>query len=168
MLIILEINSFSLKAFFQRFYIFDALFDVILENILHVFDFYHKLLKDPNRIEVLGDGNQTKSYMHVSDCIDGILLGIEKASAPVNIFNLGVDGIIKVRESLALIVGQLGLSPEIIYTGGIRGWVGDSPLIHLDCARIRALGWQPRMPIDDGVLCTLAWLKANSWVFEGR
>jgi len=133
----------------------------------HIFDFYRKLLADPDRIEVLGDGDQTKSYMYIGDCIDGMLLGIEKASAPVNIFNLGTDATIKVRNSLGLIVDTLGLSPEVVYTGGKRGWVGDSPLIHLDCSRIGALGWQPRMSIDEGVVCTLDWLRANPWVFEG-
>jgi UDP-glucose 4-epimerase len=63
---------------------------------------------------------------------------------------------------------MLGLSPEVVYTGGTRGWVGDSPFIHLDCSRIGALGWQPRMSIDEGVVCTLDWLRANPWVFEGR
>ncbi|MBT3793194.1 MAG: NAD-dependent epimerase/dehydratase family protein [Rhodospirillales bacterium] len=134
----------------------------------HVFDFYRKLQTDPNRIEVLGDGNQQKSYMYIGDCLDGILLGVEKGTAPVNIFNLGLDDTIKVHDSLALIVDRLGLSPKVDYTGGKRGWVGDSPLIHLDCTRIRKLGWKPARSIDQGVLCTLDWLRDNPWVFEGR
>jgi UDP-glucose 4-epimerase len=134
----------------------------------HVFDFYKKLQADPTRIEVLGDGNQEKSYMYVGDCLDGILTGLEKGTAPVNIFNLGQDATIKVRDSLALIIDRLGLSPVVDYTGGKRGWVGDSPLIHLDCTRIRELGWKPSLSIDQGVLCTLDWLRDNPWVFEGR
>jgi UDP-glucose 4-epimerase len=69
---------------------------------------------------------------------------------------------------LALIIDRLGLSPVVDYTGGKRGWVGDSPLIHLDCTRIRELGWKPSLSIDQGVLCTLDWLRDNPWVFEGR
>ena len=134
----------------------------------HVFDFYRKLRADPSRIDVLGNGEQTKSYMYVGDCIDGMLLGIEKGTAPVNVFNLGTDSTIQVKDSLMLILGRLGLSPEVHYAGGSRGWIGDSPMIHLDCARIRGLGWEPRVSIGDGVLLTLDWLVANPWVFEAR
>ena len=62
----------------------------------HIYDFYRKLQNDPTRLEVLGDGYQTKSYMYVQDCIDAMLLATAKASAPVNIFNLGFDGTIRV------------------------------------------------------------------------
>jgi UDP-glucose 4-epimerase len=132
----------------------------------HVFDFYRKLMANPSGIEVLGDGGQTKSYMYVGDCIDGLLLGIERSRAKVNIFNLGSDETIKIDDSLALIVKRLGLAPAIRHTGGTRGWVGDSPLIHLDCARIRALGWRPRVSIGEGILRTLEWLIANRWVYS--
>ena len=134
----------------------------------HVIDFYRKLRADPAKIEVLGDGNQTKSYMYVGDCIDGMLLGIAKASEPVNMLNLGTDATIQVRDSLALILGRLGIAPEITYAGGSRGWVGDSPFIHLDCSRIRGHGWQPKLSIDDGILRTLDWLVGNQWVFGER
>lgn len=132
----------------------------------HVFDFYRRLQADPTRIEVLGDGLQTKSYMYVQDCIDAMLLAIERAAQPVNIFNLGIDGTIQVRDSLALIAERLGLRPEVIYRGGKRGWIGDSPLIHLDCARIRALGWEPKLTIAEGVVKTLEWLMDNRWVYQ--
>jgi UDP-glucose 4-epimerase len=131
----------------------------------HVFDFYGKLAADPTRIDVLGNGAQTKSYMYVGDCIDGLLLGTERARAKVNIFNLGSDETIQIDRSLALIAGHLGLAPAVSHAGGERGWVGDSPLIHLDCSRIRALGWQPRVSIADGVLATLDWLVENRWVY---
>lgn len=134
----------------------------------HVFDFYRKLRLDPSRIDVLGDGAQTKSYMYVGDCVDGILLGIEKAPAKINVFNLGTDETIRVKDSLALIIRRLGLAPELCYSGGTRGWVGDSPMIHLDCSRIRALGWRPQVTIADGVLLTLEWLMANPWVYVAQ
>jgi UDP-glucose 4-epimerase len=131
----------------------------------HVFDFYKKLLADPSGIDVLGNGKQTKSYMYVGDCIDGLLAGIEHGHAKVNVFNLGTDETIRVEQSLGLIAGRLGLSPTRRYTGGERGWVGDSPFIHLDCSRIRALGWRPQVSIADGVVRTLEWLMANHWVY---
>lgn len=133
----------------------------------HVFDFFRKLRNNPHAIELLGDGCQTKSYMYVGDCISGMLSGLERQSAKVNIFNLGTDETIRVKDSLALIVGRLGLSPEVRYTGGQRGWVGDSPMIHLDCSRLRALGWAPVLPIQTSVLRTLEWLVENTWVYEG-
>ena len=60
------------------------------------------------------------------------------------------------------------MSPRIEYTGGVRGWIGDSPLIHLDCSRLRALGWRPRLTIAEAVGRTLEWLDANAWVFGAR
>ncbi len=131
----------------------------------HVFDFYRKLRADPHRIRVLGDGNQTKSYMHIGDCLDGMQVGVARGDARVNIFNLGADETIRVRDSLATITARLGVTPEVDYAGGMRGWIGDSPLIHLDCARIRALGWQPSLTIREGIHRTLDWLEANSWVY---
>jgi UDP-glucose 4-epimerase len=63
---------------------------------------------------------------------------------------------------------HLGLTPRIEYTGGTRGWIGDSPLIHLDCSRLRALGWRPRLTIAEAVTRTLDWFDANDWVFAAR
>jgi UDP-glucose 4-epimerase len=134
----------------------------------HVYDFYRKLRDEPRRIDVLGDGNQTKSYMHISDCIAGMLAGLAKGSDKVNIFNLGTDETIRVKDSLALICRRLGLDPQVCYAGGTRGWVGDSPLIHLDCSRLRRLGWKPEVSIRDGILRTLEWLIDNQWVYVAK
>jgi UDP-glucose 4-epimerase len=134
----------------------------------HIFDFYRRLMADPTQLQVRGNGQQTKSYMHVGDCIDGMLAGIAKGDAKVNVFNLGTDATLRVTESIAIICERLGLKPDLRFSGGERGWVGDSPFIHLDTSRIQACGWQPRLSIRDGVLRTLEWLMANEWVFEGR
>ncbi len=134
----------------------------------HVFDFYQKLRKDPTRLEVLGNGLQRKSYMHVQDCIDGMFLAIERADESINIFNLGIDGYCKVNDSIGWICKALEISPRLEYSGGERGWVGDNPFIHLDVGRISALGWKPRLSIEGGILSTLNWLKANDWVFQKR
>jgi UDP-glucose 4-epimerase len=127
----------------------------------HVFDFYKQLLDHPDRLRVLGDGSQRKSYLEVGDCIDALLLALEKAAARFQIFNLGTNEYCTVNESAGWICGRLGLKPEIEYTGGARGWVGDNPFIFLDCSRIRALGWRPRMTIREGVLETVKYLEAN-------
>ncbi len=134
----------------------------------HVFDFYKKLLADPNHIEVLGNGRQRKSYLYVQDCIDAMLTVIEQAREPINIFNLGTDEYCTVDDSLGWICAHLGLNPERRYTGGERGWVGDSPFIFLDTAKVRALGWRPKLSIREGVIRTLDYLRANPWVLERR
>jgi UDP-glucose 4-epimerase len=134
----------------------------------HVFDFYQKLLKDPAKLEVLGNGKQRKSYLYIQDCIDAILLAIEHAADRINIFNLGQDEYCEVDQSIGWICQRLQLSPELNYTGGERGWIGDNPFIFLDCSRIRALGWEPRVSIQDGVVTTLEYLIANPWVIEAR
>lgn len=134
----------------------------------HVYDFYRQLKADPTRLRVLGDGMQRKSYLYIQDCLDGMLLAIERATDPVNIFNLGVDGYCEVNDSIAWISTALGCRPQLEYTGGDRGWVGDSPFIFLDARRIRALGWRPRHTIEQGVAKTVEFLKANEWVLEAR
>ena len=134
----------------------------------HVFDFYQKLLQDPNQLHVLGDGTQRKSYLYVQDCIDAILMGLFQASDKINIFNLGADGYCEVNQSIGWIVEHLGLSPKLSYAGGKRGWVGDNPFIYLDTSRIRALGWQPKQSIHDSVITTLDWLRQNEWVLQKR
>ncbi len=134
----------------------------------HVFDFYRHLLKDPGQLTVLGNGKQRKSYLHVQDCIDAMLLAVEKAQQPVNIFNLGVDGYVQVDDSVGWIVEHLGLKPRIVHTGGERGWIGDSPFIFLDTARIRRLGWAPKLSIRESIIKTLIWLRENRWVLEAR
>ena len=134
----------------------------------HVFDFHRKLRADPARLEVLGDGRQRKSYLHVQDAIDAMLFAVARCPGRVNIFNLGTDATVTVDQSVAIITRHLGVSPLVHHTGGARGWVGDSPLIHLDTRRIRALGWQPKLDIPQALHRTLDWLDANPWVFEPR
>jgi UDP-glucose 4-epimerase len=97
-----------------------------------------------------------------------MLLAAEAASAPVSIFNLGTDEYCQVNQSIGWISEHLGLNPKLDYTGGDRGWIGDNPFIFLDCARIRALGWKPRLTIQQAVIRTVEFLENNSWVLEKR
>ncbi|MGO8796190.1 MAG: NAD-dependent epimerase/dehydratase family protein [Candidatus Sulfotelmatobacter sp.] len=128
----------------------------------HVFDFYHQLAKHPEHLHVLGNGRQRKSYLYVQDCIDAIFVALERAHAKVNILNLGTDEYCEVNDSIGWICQYLGLQPELTYSGGERGWVGDSPFIMLDCSRIRALGWRPRLSIQQAVLATIKYVSTNS------
>lgn len=128
----------------------------------HVFDFYQQLAEHPERLHVLGDGHQRKSYLYVQDCIDAIFLALEGADGKLNIFNLGTDEYCEVNDSIAWICEYLGLHPKLTYSGGERGWVGDSPFILLDCSRIRALGWRPRLTIKQAVLATIQYVSAGA------
>ena len=128
----------------------------------HVFDFYQQLAAHPEHLHVLGNGHQRKSYLYVQDCIDAILIAIDRAQAKVNIFNLGTDEYCEVNDSIGWICEHLGLNPELTYSGGERGWVGDSPFILLECSRIRALGWRPRLSIREAVLATIKYVSANT------
>ncbi len=134
----------------------------------HVFDFCKQLQDNPARLRVLGNGRQRKSYLHVQDCIDAILLAMDRAQDKVNLFNLGVDSYCEVNDSIGWISAALGVNPQLDYTGGERGWVGDNPFIYLDTTRIRALGWTPAHTIQQGVQATVAFLQANPWVMEAR
>jgi UDP-glucose 4-epimerase len=139
----------------------------------HVFDFYRQLTRDPATLRILGDGMQRKSYLYVQDCVDAILhvtrLGTA-ASAPhrTQVYNLGTTEYVQVNDSVRFICGALGLRPALAYTGGTRGWVGDNPFILLDTRKILATGWKPSLTIEQGIVRTLRWLEANTWVYEGR
>ncbi len=134
----------------------------------HVFDFHRKLRADPSRLEVLGNGRQRKSYLYVQDCVDAIFPALARAEGGLNTFNLGTDEACEVDDSVGWICEAMGLKPEILHTGGERGWVGDSPFILLDTSRIRALGWKPSLSIREGVLKTLRYLRDNPWLLEKR
>jgi UDP-glucose 4-epimerase len=134
----------------------------------HVFDFYRKLMADPERLHILGNGRQRKSYLYVQDCIDAVLLAFHKADEMVNIFNLGVDDFCEVNDSVKWICEELGVQPKLEYSGGDRGWIGDNPFIFLDTKKIQALGWKPKVSIRDGIVKTVKYLHANEWVFEAR
>ena len=137
----------------------------------HIFDFYHQLVEHPGSLRILGNGTQRKSYLYVQDCIDAMLhvtgLGTARG-APHNtqIYNLGTPEYVQVNDSVRIIGDALGLKPELTYSGGDRGWIGDNPFIFLDTAKIQATGWKPGLTIGQGIVRTLRWLEANRWVYE--
>ncbi|HSP14819.1 MAG TPA: NAD-dependent epimerase/dehydratase family protein [Thermoanaerobaculia bacterium] len=134
----------------------------------HVFDFVKSLRANPHQLRVLGDGHQRKSYLCVRDCVDAMLTAFQKADKRVNIFNVGADDYCEVTDSVRWITEHLGLEPHIEYTGGARGWIGDSPFIFLDCSRLKALGWKPALSIREGVIRTVDYLQQHPWVLETR
>jgi UDP-glucose 4-epimerase len=136
----------------------------------HVFDFYCALKRDPTCLQVLGDGRQQKSYLYVQDCLGAVLAAAERHhdEPGAHVYNVGTDETLVVADSVRIICEHLGLSPRIEYVGGRRGWTGDSPLIHLDTARIREAGWQPQLTIREAMLRTLAWFDANEYIWRDR
>ncbi|HET7707774.1 MAG TPA: NAD-dependent epimerase/dehydratase family protein, partial [Thermoanaerobaculia bacterium] len=134
----------------------------------HVFDFVRSLRADPTRLTVLGNGKQRKSYLYVGDCVDAMLRGLDQATGRVNIFNLGADEYCEVTDSVGWICDRMGVRPQIEFTGGERGWIGDSPFIFLDCTRLRSLGWKPTLSIREGVIRTVDFLQAHPWLLEAR
>ena len=134
----------------------------------HVFDFYKKLLDNPDELYVLGNGKQRKSYLYINDCIGAILTAMKRSEEKVNIFNLGTDEYCEVNDSIKWICETLGLEPKLRYSGGDRGWVGDNPFIFLDTKKIRSLGWEPELSIKNSVIATLEYLMENKWLLKSR
>jgi len=139
----------------------------------HVFDFYRQLLEHPNRLKVLGDGTQRKSYLHINDCVNAMLHVVQlqtalRARHRVEIYNLGTNEYVQVNDSIRFIGNALGLKPELEYSGGNKGWIGDNPFIFLDTKKIRATGWKTTLTIEQSIIRTLQWLQKNQWVLQRR
>ena len=110
------------------------------------FDFLRRLLADPSTLHILGDGRQSKSYIHVSDVVEAVLLALDQSLLPYQVFNVSTLDAITVTEIAEEAVACLALAktPTFAYTGGSRGWKGDVPVIRLSSDRIRRLGWSSR------------------------
>ena len=134
----------------------------------HVYDFYKQLLKDSTKLAVLGNGKQRKSYLYVGDCIDAIMVALDKANDKVNIINLGTDEFCEVNDSIGWISDYLRLNPVLSYTGTERGWIGDNPFIFLDTRKIRNFGWKPKYTIKEGIIKTIQYLENNQWLLNEK
>ncbi len=148
-------SLYDMRAWIFRFA------NIVGPNVTHgiLADFKKKLENNPNELEVLGDGTQVKSYLHVDDCIDAMLFTIENAKDKVNLFNLGSDDQITVKEITELVIQELSPQAKINYTGGDRGWKGDVPKMFLDNSRIKALGWKPKYNSKEAVIESVKSLK---------
>jgi len=118
----------------------------------HIVDFCRQLRDDPHKLRVLGNGRQRKSYLYVQDCIDAMLLAVAKSTEQVAIFNLGTDAYCEVNESIEWICKALGVQPSLEFFRRRARWTGDNPFIFLDTAKIRALGWRPKLTIQESVV----------------
>nr|ADP09418.1 UDP-glucose 4-epimerase [uncultured marine crenarchaeote E6-3G] len=123
-----------------------------------VYDFVEKLKNDSHELEVLGDGTQSKSYLYISDCVEGMVLGVKNSSELVSILNIGSEDRVDVLTIAEIVTEEMGLEGvKIRTTGGVdggRGWKGDVKLMQLDMSRLRELGWHPRWRSSDAVRLT--------------
>jgi UDP-glucose 4-epimerase len=122
------------------------------------FDFLRRLLENPTRLTILGDGRQSKSYVHISDVVEAVLLAAVAAPRPLATYNVATDDYITVGEIAELAVKAVGLDPggtEFEFTGGDRGWKGDVPVVRLNTNRIRSLGWANAMSAAQALAASL-------------
>ena len=141
-------HTFDMKGWIFRFA------NVVGSRSTHgvIFDFIKKLRKNPKELEILGNGKQKKSYLYISDCIDGMLFGFERSSDQINLFNLGTEGATEVNDIAKMVVEEMGLKDvKFRYTGGDRGWKGDVPRFQFNIEKIKSLGWKPKYESDEAV-----------------
>jgi len=151
------VANYGMKAWIFRFP------NVVGDRLTHgaVFDFVHKLRRSPELLEVLGDGNQIKPYIDANDLVAAMMLAWDKTDQPINLFNIAGETRCSVRQMADIVVEEAGARARVHYTGGDRGWVGDVPSVAYDTARIRALGWEPRLEAAEAVRAAARWALDN-------
>lgn len=126
-------------------------------GVIH--DFISKLKVNPRELEILGDGTQTKSYLYINDCLDAVLRATAKSEGLTNIFNVGSQDQINVKEIAKLVVDEMDLKDVAFhFSGGVdggRGWRGDVKKMFLDVTKIESLGWKPKFSSEDAVVQTI-------------
>jgi UDP-glucose 4-epimerase len=145
--------SAALEAHLKRVWIF-RFPNVVGSRSTHgvIYDFAQKLKKNPDALEVLGDGSQEKPYLHVGDLIESMLYITDHASEPLNCFNIGTaDSVTTVRYIAEAVIRRQSPRAKIRYTGGSKGWVGDVPKFNYSIEKLQKLGWSPRLTSNQAV-----------------
>jgi UDP-glucose 4-epimerase len=140
-------HNFGMKGWIYRFA------NIVGSHTTHgaIHDFIVKLKRNPASLEVLGDGKQTKSYLHVSDCVEGMLFGVQNSDDEVNLFNLASRGSSNVDYIADQVIKGMNLTAQKNFTGGSRGWKGDVPVTLLDGSRLEKLGWKAKWSSEEAV-----------------
>jgi len=141
-------GTFDIQAWIFRFA------NIIGDRATHgvIYDFVNKLYSNPQQLEILGDGTQEKPYLHVDDCVDGILFVLKYSKEKINLFNLGCDSSTSVTRIAQYVVEEMQLNDvKFKYSGGCRGWPGDVPQVRFNCNKINKLGWKSRYTSDEAV-----------------
>ena len=153
--------TFEMEAVIYRFA------NVIGERSTHgvIYDFLGKLKKNPNELEILGDGTQCKSYFLIDDCIEGMIFGKEKRSDRVEIYNIGSEDMITVKELAKNVIEEAKLeNVQFTFTGGVdggRGWKGDVKTMQLSIDKLKGMGWELRYNSSEAVKKTTQILIKN-------
>ena len=128
------------------------------------YDFVRRLKDDPSRLRILGDGTQSKSYIHVEDVLAAIFTAAEKSPARFDVFNAATDDYITVREIADIAVAVSELDPKTVsyeFTGGDRGWKGDVPIVRFDVSKLKSMGWQARRSSAQAVRDSIAAMRVE-------
>ncbi|MCD6512429.1 MAG: NAD-dependent epimerase/dehydratase family protein [Thermoplasmata archaeon] len=151
-------HVFDMKAIIYRFA------NVVGPRSTHgvIYDFIHKLIKNPDKLEILGDGSQKKSYLYIDDCIEAMIFGL-KVNKSIEAFNIGSEDWIDVRGIADIVSSVMGVKPEYIFTGGIdgRGWKGDVKIMRLSIEKLKKMGWKPKYNSKEAVELTAKWMYEN-------
>jgi len=153
-------HTFGIRAVVLRFP------NVVGERATHgvIYDLLRKLETDSGRLEVLGDGKQSKPYLYVGDLIDAMMTAWDKADAPFVVYHAAGIENTSVREIAEIVVGAAGRADtRVVFTGGDRGWPGDVPRFRYDISRLQALGWEPQRHSTDAVRHAVARILANGF-----
>jgi UDP-glucose 4-epimerase len=148
-------NLFGMRAWIFR------IGNVVGPRMTHgvICDLLQKIRKDPTTLEVLGDGYQTKPYIHINDCVDGLLLCLRRAQGTINLFNLAPSTTTTVRAIAEMVLDLISNKHATVrYTGGVRGgggWPGDVTKVYLDAKKAHDLGWTPKFTSDEAVARTI-------------
>jgi UDP-glucose 4-epimerase len=140
--------------------------NVVGERTTHgvIYDFLRKLEADVHRLEVLGDGHQSKPYLYVGDLIDAIFVAWDKAHGSLAVYHAAASGATSVREIAEIVIAAAGRpDTQIVYTGGDRGWPGDVPRFRYDTSRLQMAGWQPQRHSTEAVRFAVERILANGF-----
>jgi UDP-glucose 4-epimerase len=150
-------ENYGIQAFITRFP--NVCGERTTHGILH--DFVKKLKKNPEKLEVLGNGKQAKPYLYVKDLVDAILFVIKNSKDQINFFNLGVEGNTSVSKIAKMVISSMNLTAKICYTGGDRGWIGDVPQFRYNLDKIHKLGWRASLSSDEAVQKAITYILEN-------
>jgi UDP-glucose 4-epimerase len=124
------------------------------------YDFIHRLKKDASVLSILGDGKQSKPYVHIEDIMNAVLLAARTCRETFTVFNVATPDTLTVTQIASIVCANMKLDPRLEYSGGDRGWKGDVPVVRLNTERIRRLGWTPRRNSEEAMRAAVAAMLA--------
>jgi UDP-glucose 4-epimerase len=144
--------TYGMKAWVYRFA------NIIGSRSTHgvIYDFIQKLQKDPTKLEIFGDGRQSKSYLTVESCVEATVYATTASNETFNVFNIGSEDWVSVQRIAELIVEEMDLkNVSFNFTGGDRGWIGDVPMMQLSVEKLKATGWDPGITSEESIRQTI-------------